>query len=207
MAKTDKEGNWIDARGHRVPPDLIPELDRERDALVEKLIAKGKKCEAWLINYRKECTELVDAYLAELAKSKKVKESWRGNIQLKSYDESQYIQRAMSDRMEFNENLQLAKAQIDVWLKNRMGGSDPAIEKIISQAFNVDKKRCVNTSLILRLLHLEIDDKDWVKAMTLLKESMVVASTKLYFRFYEKTQTKAGEDWRQISLDFANAGD
>jgi hypothetical protein len=175
--------------------------------LVEKLIEMAKKEESRLADFRRKCAELVDRYLTSLAKSKKVKESWKGNIQLKSYDESQFIHRAMNDRIEFSEKLQLAKAQIDVWLKKRMGGVDPVIEKIVTNAFNVDKKRCVNTALILKLLHLEIDDADWKKAMALVKESIVVASTRLYFRFYEKVQSEGSEAYRQISLDLANAGE
>jgi len=207
MAKTDKDGNWIDARGHLVPPDLIPEIDRKRDALVEKWIKKARKRSAEQAELRKECAGDIDGFLAFLAKSKKVRESWRGNIQFKSFDESLIIERAMSDRIDFNENLQLAKAQIDVWLKNRIGSTDPSLAKIISQAFNVDKKGRINTAVILKLMHLEIDDHDWKKAMAILRESIIIASTKLYIRFKEKIQGEGGEAWKNISLDFANAGE
>jgi hypothetical protein len=207
MAKTDKDGNWTDVRGYLVPPAIIPEIDQRRDALVEKLIKENKKKNAMLAEFRKVCAKSIDEYLAFHAKSKKVRESWRGNIQLKSFDESLLIERAMSDRIDFNENLQLAKAQIDVWLKNRIGGTDPSLAKIISQAFNVDKKGCINTAVILKLMRLEIEDGDWKKAMKILRDSITVASTKLYIRFKEKVQGEGGEVWRNISLDFADAGE
>jgi len=207
MAKTDKDGNWIDARGHLVPLSLIPEIDQRRDALAERLIKGARKMNAALAAFRKECADGIDGYLAFHAKSKKVKETWKGNIQLKSFDESLMIERAMSDRIDFNESLQLAKAQIDVWLKNRIGGTDPSLAKIISQAFNVDKKGRINTAVILKLMRLEIEDGDWKKAMAILRESITVSSTKLYIRFKEKVQGEGGEAWRNISLDFADAGE
>jgi len=207
MAKTDKDGNWIDARGHLVPLSLIPESDQKRDALVERLIKKARKIHDLLAEFRRECAGGIDGHLAFQAKLKKVRELWKGNIQLKSFDESLMIERAMSDRIDFNENLQLAKAQIDVWLKNRIGGTDPSLAKIISQAFNVDKKGRINTAVILKLMRLEIEDGDWKKAMAILRDSITVASTKLYIRFKEKIQGEGGEAWRSISLDFADAGE
>ena len=207
MAKTDKDGNWIDARGHLVPPDLVSDMDRRRDALVERLVKTARKMNAQLADFRKECAGGIDGYLAFQAKSKRLKESWRGNIQLKSFDESLVIERAMSDRIDFNENLQLAKAQIDVWLKNRIGNADAELAKIVSQAFNMDKRGRINTAVILKLMRLEIDDGDWKKAIAILKESITVASTKLYIRFKEKVKAEGGEVWKQISLDFSDAGE
>ena len=207
MAKTDKDGNWINVRGHFVPVSTIPEMDQKRDALVEKLIKKARKLDELLAEFHKECAAGIGGYLAYRAKSEKVKNSWKGNIQLKSFDESLIVERAMSDRIDFNEDLQLAKAQIDTWLKNRIGGTDADLAKIISQAFNVDKKGRINTAVVLKLMRLEIEDGDWKKAMEILKKSIVVASTKLYIRFREKVVTGGVESWKQITLDFANAGE
>ena len=207
MAKTNKDGDWIDARGRANPISIIPEVDQKRDALVEELVKIARRGNSMLAKFHKKCATAINTFLAYRAKSEKVRESWKGNIQLKSFDESLIIERAMSDRIDFNEGLQLAKAQIDVWLKNRMGSADAELAKVISQAFNVDKKGKINTATIVKLMGLKIDDEEWKKAMELLKASMVVASTKLYIRFKEKISVDGVEVWKNISLDFADVGE
>jgi hypothetical protein len=204
MAKTDKEGCWLDARGNAIPVDYISRLDIEKEELVEGKIKKALKLSEQLREFKAECAEGIDSYLANLGKAAKVKEKWKGNISIKSFDESMVIDRAMNDRIEFNENLQLAKAQIDTWLKSRMAGLDTNLEKIVLQAFNVDKRGRINTAAILKLLQLEISDPEWKKAMTLLKESVTVSSTKMYIRFKIKTGNGTDEQWKSISLDFAD---
>jgi hypothetical protein len=53
---------------------------------------------------------------------------------------------------------------------------------------------------VLGLRSLEIDDAQWTAAMTAISDSMQVASTKPYIRFYERNE--AGE-YVVISLDVA----
>jgi len=207
MAKTDKDGCWLDARGKPTPVEYINKIDIERDELVEGKIQKALKLSKQLEQFKQECATGIDAYLKNLAKANKVRENWKGNIALRSFDESKVIERAMSDKIEFSEGLQLAKAQMDVWLKNRLGSIDLNLSKIVSQAFNVDKRGRINTAMVLKLMQLEIDEPEWKKAMAILKESITVASTKMYIRFKIKKDGEGGESWENISLDFANVGD
>jgi hypothetical protein len=207
MAKTDKDGCWLDARGKATPVEYINRLDIEKEKLVESKILKALKLSKQLEEFKTECATGIDGYLKNLAKANKVRENWKGNIAIKSFDESMVIERSMSDKIEFSEGLQLAKAQMDVWLKNRLGSIDLNLSKIVSQAFNVDKRGRINTAMVLKLMQLEIDEPEWKKAMTILKESITVASTKMYIRFKVKKDGESGESWENISLDFANAGD
>ncbi|MDR2582047.1 MAG: DUF3164 family protein [Fibromonadaceae bacterium] len=207
MAKTDKDGCWLDARGKATPVECINKLVIYKDKLVEDKIRKALKLSKQLMEFKQECTAGIDNYLKKLAKTNKVRENWKGNIALKSFDESMVIERAMNDRIEFSEGLQLAKAQIDVWLKNRIGSLDQNLSKVVSQTFNVDKRGRINTAMVLKLMQLEIDEPEWQKAMAILKESISVASTKMYIRFKVKRNGECGESWENISLDFANVGD
>jgi len=207
MAKTDKDGCWLDARGKATPVEYINKLDIEKEELIVGKIHKALKLSKQLTEFKQECASDIDGYLKHLAKANKVRENWKGNIALRSYDESMVIERSMNDRIEFSEGLQLAKAQIDVWLKNRLGGLDLNLTKIVSQAFNVDKRGRINTAMVLKLMQLQIDEPEWQKAMNILKESITVASTKMYIRFKIKKDGETGECWENISLDFANVGD
>ena len=204
MAKTDRDGNWIDARGVRYPLELIPALDQERDAMVERVHALAKSLETALLEGKLAMLNEVQSYLVARAKAGKVKENWKGNISLNSFDGSMRVDQNMNDVIGFSEQLQMVKTIIDEWISKRMDGIDPGLAKVITMAFNVDKKGCVNTAMIMRLLHLDIDDPLWKKAMKLLRESISVTCTRQYLCVYERIVTDTGEEMRQVNLNFSN---
>lgn len=204
MAKKDKDGNWIDGRGVRYPPELIPAIDQERDAMVERVHAIAKSLESALLEGKLAMLNEVQTYLAARAKSGKVKEGWKGNVQLKSFDGSIRVDQNIDDVVGFSEQLQMVKTTIDEWIGKRMDGIDPSLSKVITMAFNVDKKNRVNTAMIMRLLHLDIDDPLWKKAMKLLRESISVTSTRQYVNVYERIVSDTGEEMRLINLNFSN---
>ena len=70
----------------------------------------------------------------------------------------------------------------------------------MNDAFQVDKEGLINTSRVLSLRRLNIKDEDWEKAMEAISDSIQVASTKPYIRFYERDQTG---DYKPITLDMA----
>ena len=203
MAKKDKDGNWIDARGRGVPVEYVKEQDQRRDAMIEKVHSIAKKLEKEIAAARLEITQEVDLYLEWLAKENKVKEGWKGNITLDSFDGSLRVVRNMDDQVGFSESLHLVKTQIDLWLKDQMQGANASLVKVVSSAFNVDKKGKVNTAMILRLLTLDITDAKWRKAMQVLRDSIQVTATRQYLSFAEKIATEeGGETWRPVVLNF-----
>ena len=74
---------------------------------------------------------------------------------------------------------------------------------LIERAFNVDKEGNLNTSRILGLRRVEIQDSRWQNAMQAISESVQVVSSKAYVRLYER----AGEtdQYVPIALDVAGA--
>ncbi len=77
-------------------------------------------------------------------------------------------------------------------------GSRPEIKGLVEHAFQTDWQGKINTSRLLGLTRLKIDDDDWQAAMDAIKASMTVASTKPYIRFYRRDQ--AGK-YQQVPLD------
>lgn len=205
MANKDKQGNWLDARGKLVPEEYVPELDKTRDALVTELQKEAVKISEMILAFKMKAIQRIDAYLEELAQTKKVRENWKGNISLDSFDGTLRIERKIDETLGFDENLQLVKTQVDKWVANRLKGTDDALAKVISQAFNMDKQGKINTAMLIKLLHLDIDDGDWKKAMRILKDSMSVKSSKQYINFKLKTNTETGEDWSNVCLNFNSA--
>ncbi len=203
MAKKDRDGNWIDARGVRYPPELIPEIDQMRDAMVERVHALAKQMENALLEAKLTMINEVQTYLFARAKSGKVKEDWKGNVTLDSFDGSMRVTRSMDDVIGFSEQLQMVKTLIDEWIGKRMDGIDPSLAKVITMAFNVDKRGRVNTAMIMRLLHLDIDDSLWKKAMKLLRECINVTCTRQYLAVYERIVTDTGEEMRLVQMNFS----
>lgn len=203
MAKLDKDGNWIDNKGRAVPKEYIKPMDRLRDAMVESIHKRALKLESDLLAAKLMFISDVDEYLEAKAKDGKVKEGWKGNITLDSFDGTKRVERSIDDVIGFSEQLQMVKTLVDEWISERLKGVDESLAKVISQAFSVDKKGRVNTAMILKLLNLDIDDAKWRKAMKLLRESIQVTATRQYLSISEKYRSETGEEWRQICLNFA----
>ena len=202
MAKKDQQGNWLDPKGRAVPEEYVPEMDKKRDALVERIIKKADKLAEQIAIAKLDIVQSIDSYLEELAKSKKTREDWKGNISLGNFADDLRIERRIDDAIGFDEKLQMVKSILDKWVAARLEGSDESLGKVVSQAFNMDKKGRINTAMLLKLLHLDIQDKEWKKAMAILKESIIVKNTKQYINFRRKAATDTGEEWQTICLNF-----
>ena len=63
----------------------------------------------------------------------------------------------------------------------------------------------MNTAMLMKLLHLEIEDSEWKKAMRMLKESVIVKSSKQSINFKRKVKKDSGEVWETVVLNFNDA--
>lgn len=205
MAKKDKDGNWLDDRGRPIPEQYIPATDKKRDKLVESTFKKVVKLAEKISDTKVEIVSAIDKYLNELAKENRTRENWKGNILLHNFDKSLVIDRRIDDNIGFDEKLHMVKTIVDKWLYDRLNGIDENLGKVITQAFNVDKQGRVNTAMLMKLLHLEIEDSEWKKAMRLLKESIIIKSSKQYINFKRKVKQDSGEIWETIVLNFNDA--
>ena len=82
-------------------------------------------------------------------------------------------------------------------------GSRPELKALIERAFNVDKEGNLNTSRILGLRRVEIQDSRWQNAMQAISESVQVVSSKAYVRLYERVGET--DQYVPIALDVAGA--
>jgi hypothetical protein len=125
----------------------------------------------------------------------------KGNVTLYSFDGRFKVVRSYAESIYFDERLQAAKALIDgcihLWAKN----ADSKIKVLVLDAFQTDKQGKISTQRILGLKRLDIKDKKWQSAMRAITDSMQVAGTKSYIRFYERVGES--EDYTPIALDIA----
>ncbi|THA08327.1 DUF3164 family protein [Rodentibacter pneumotropicus] len=204
MAKVVIEGKtyWRDDKGNLTPDELVKEIDKERDALVQEWIGKGKKVSQAIGEFKGGVFDDIQAFIELSAEKYQAKVGGtKGNITLFSYDGKYKIQRAINDHLQFDERIQAAKVLIDECLNEWSEGSRPELKALIERAFNVDKEGNLNTSRILGLRRVDIQDERWQNAMQAISESVQVVSSKAYVRLYERVGES--DQYVPIALDVA----
>lgn len=198
----NKENYREDHKGRFVPIGLIDEVDLQRDSLVTELVEKAKELKASMIEFKKQSTGDVMAFCELSADKYGVKRGGKkGNVCLVSFDGKLKVQIAVAELIVFDERLHAAKELIDECLTEWTEGSRDEIKALITDAFQVDKEGNISTGRILGLRRLKINDPRWIRAMDAISESVRVADTKSYLRFYEKTGLD--DKWTPICLDMA----
>lgn len=193
-----------DAMGRLVPITLIKPIDLARDALVREIAAKARCESTCLAAFKLGVFDDIQAFVEMSAEEYGVTLGGKkGNVTLTSFDGKYKIQRAMSATLVFDERLQAAKELIDQCIHEWSQGSRPEIMALVNDAFQVDVEGNINTGRVLGLKRLKIDDPKWLQAMQAIQDSTQTASSKAYFRVYERDD-KTGE-YKAIPLDVAAA--
>jgi hypothetical protein len=199
---TDQTRFRTDAKGRLVPLELIDELDLARDEIVVELAEAAKVLRAAMLEFKMRAVGDVQAFVELSAERYGVKMGGqKGNITLTSYDGRYKIQVAIAEYIVFDERLQAAKILIDECLTEWSEQSRAEIRTIVMDAFQVDQEGRVSIGRILRLRHLQISDPRWLRAMQAIADSMQVAGSKSYMRFYDR-ETADGK-YLPITLDLA----
>ena len=203
MAKEMKEQFLEDAQGRLVPKAAVKQIDLKRHEAVTSIMADTFRERDRLVEFKKSIWLRVQDFLAESAKDSGARKfgGAKGNVTLTSFDGRFKVMVAVNDTVQFNEKLQVAKQLIDKCIANWSKGANENLRAIVDDAFNVGKSGLVSTSRVLGLRRLNIKDTTWKKAMDAITESMQVASSKTYMRFYERQEDGS---YRQIPLDVAN---
>ena len=195
---------WRDAKGNLTPAELVKEIDKARDALVHEWVERGRDLSKAISHFKEGILGDVQAFIELSAEKYGAKVGGnKGNVTLFSYDGKYKIQRAINESLQFDERIQAAKVLIDECLNEWSEGSRPELKALIERAFNVDKEGNLNTSRILGLRRVEIQDSRWQNAMQAISESVQVVSSKAYVRLYERVGET--DQYVPIALDVAGA--
>lgn len=198
------EGYWIDVKGILTPEHLIKPIDKARDQLVgeivERAIALNKALAEFKLSGFGDIAAFVDLSANEYGVNVGGK---KGNVTLHTFDGRFKIQRAMQDRVSFDERIQAAKELIDACLSDWTEGARPEIRALINDAFRVDKTGFIRVAEVLKLRKLDINDERWQKAMLIIGEALQLVGTSSYIRVYERVGDSG--QYRAIALDIAGA--
>jgi hypothetical protein len=196
------KGYMMNAAGALVPESKVKPIDKLRTMVTTSLCEEAKKLNAHMAGVKLESMRMIDEFVEQSLKEYGVAQGGKkGNITLLSFDGRYKVVRQMAETIVFDERLQAAKALIDecihVWAK----GSNANIKVLVNDAFQVDREGKISTGRVLGLRRLDIKDETWTRAMAAISDSMNVASTKPYVRFYERDERSG--DYMPISLDVA----
>lgn len=194
-------GYWERADGALIPTSKIQPIDKDRTHVVTDLCERAKEASLELAKFKSLATAEVLAFVERsLADYDVAYGGKKGNITLISFDGKYKIIRQMQESIIFDERLQAAKALIDECITLWSKTTNANIKVLVNDAFQVDQAGKINTGRVLSLRRLKIQDEKWELAMKAISDSMQVASTKPYIRFYERN---ALGDYVAISLDAA----
>lgn len=200
---TVPEGYWVDPKGNLIPDANVKQIDKLRDQTVRRIWKLAEELHQELQTFKATAFDDVAAFVQISADQYGAKLGGnKGNVQLLSFDGSLKIQRNIAEHIVFDERLQAAKSLIDECLKEWTADGRDEIKAIINNAFNVDKKGEISTTKILGLKRIEINHPKWLDAMQAISDSINIAGSKSYLRFYKRND-KTGE-YVPMSLDIAS---
>lgn len=196
------KGYWQDANGSLVPVSKIKQIDKDRHEVVTQMCIEAAKVSAQMYGFKAASAQAVHDFCERSLAEYDVKHGGKkGNVTLVSFDGRYKVVRQMQETIVFDERLQAAKMLIDECIQGWSKGSNANIKVLVNDAFQVDKEGKISTGRVLGLRRLEITDDAWARAMTAIGDSMRVASTKPYLRFYERNDTSG--EYIPITLDVA----
>ena len=195
-------GYWQDASGSLIPESKIKDIDKLRHQVVTDLCVMAEKSRDGLADFKAHAMQEVAALVSTSMEQYGVKAGGeKGNVTLISFDGRYKLVRSMQDKLTFGEQLMAAKALIDECVHEWAHNADDNIKVLVNHAFQTDKEGKINTGRVLGLRRLEIRDAKWQSAMQAIADSIQIASTKPYVRFYKRNDTTG--EYESISLDVA----
>lgn len=201
VQNTAPEGYMLDRKQRLVPVAQVEEHDKLMDDFVRNLVGESKTYREQLAQFKKKAFDDCYAFMDLLAEKYERKLGGKkGNVSFTTFDGTCKVVINVQDSITFGPELQIAKDIIDELVNEWSEGANENLRAIITDAFQVDKEGNINTSRILSLRRIKIDDERWLDAMNAVSESVLVSTSKSYVRFYEKSPK--GE-MQAVSLDFA----
>lgn len=175
----------IDAQGRYVPVENIRTVDVLRDEAIRSFFDDIIKASEEVAELKKKVFKTVDDFLYLSASQYGVfQKASKGNITLRTYNGEYVVKLTSQEYLEFDEQLQVAKDLIDECLLKWCEGANASLAAFVKDAFRVDRKGRLDSRRILELRKYDIDDDRWKEAMDAISNSVKVAGSRRYVRFY-----------------------
>lgn len=190
------------SKGKEIPVGMIKKERVRKHRTVERIEKKALRLQAQMSRTKQQIMNEIIKFQEYLAKQNKTGDVEFNNLALSNYSNTVCVEIKSNKVIEFDENLQLAKAKIDKCFKKWGQKADPNLKIIVDGYFSVDKKGFINKNAILGLFQYKIKDALWNEAMDLIRESINVVDRKQYMtiRFRESKD----DAWQNLNLNFSS---
>ena len=204
MATKNEHGDWIDSRGAACPVKFIPDVERKRDAAVERIHKIGKRLEEQMRKAKRDVLDEIEAYLEWLDKDSDAPRSRKSNTTLTNYSGDKQVELAMDDVIKLDERLQQAKELVDEYVASLGESAPDELTTLAHTSFDTDKSGRVNQALVLRLVKYQFKDERWQRAVQLIRESIQVVGTRQYLQLRILVPDESGaKKWVRLHLNFS----
>lgn len=178
-----KDKVWHDHRGNKVPVEYVPDIDRRTEVTVGKIIRKAESLSQKLAEFKAEAYEDCDKLYNEMLKNANIAPSERkGNYTITSFDKSVKIEVNVSDRIDFDENIEFAQMKLQEFIEEKTATVDLDVAELVNNAFKTRRGR-LDTKRVLSLFTYKITHPKWVEAIELIKKSITTNSSVRYMDF------------------------
>lgn len=180
-----QDGYMRTGDGTLVPESKVKPQHKLEDEMVRRLAMSAISLRNTLAVFKSAALEQAADFQALLAQEYgTTKGGAQGNVTFKSFDGAYEMQVSVSKTLTFGPELQAAKHLIDGCIERWSEGANDNIRVLINDAFQVNKQGTIDTQRVLGLRRLNIEDRDWLRAMEAISDALRVNSTKTYLRFY-----------------------
>lgn len=202
----DIEGNTYmgDGKGGWQPIETIKTQHLLEDETVRKIISYALPLSEQVSRFKAHTFSDIGDFEALLAQEYDATIGGRkGNKTLMSVDGLYMIKVAVSDRIDFGPEMQVAKDLFDECLNEWSADARAELRGLVTDAFSTDKEGKINRALIFLLLRRESDDPRWKRGQDAIRDAMRVVGSKTYVRCYQRAAHDA--PWEAITIDLAKA--
>ena len=181
------DGFMLDAQGRLVPEKAVREIDKLRDQTVRQIVEKAIALNKAMADFKVGAFSDIATFVATSAEQFGVEMGGnKGNVTLRSYDGRYKIERAVQERVEFDERLQAAKELIDECITAWGAKATDELRALVRDVFKVDQQGRVSTYRILGLKRYGFQDPKWLTAMEAIAQSLTVVGSSTYVRIYQR---------------------
>lgn len=201
MIQKNNQQVWTNHRGLSVPREYVSKFDRKKETTLGALVKKAERIRALLTDFKVESFDIADQLYTQMMIDANVDSTGRkGNYTLFSFDKSIKLEVNVSDRLEFDENINFAQQKLSDFIAAKTDGADQELRELVNSAFTTTRGR-LDTKRIMSLFSLKINHPLWNEAMDLIKKSISVNSTVRYLTLWVRNDYGRYE---QINLNFSN---
>ncbi|MEN9448938.1 MAG: hypothetical protein RJA25_2228, partial [Bacteroidota bacterium] len=178
-----------DHNGFDVPVTAIGKIDLKKNQTAIKIAEKFKEMAVRLQNLKDFAFDAADEIYELQLKAYEIDgrdvERMKGNFTFFSYDKRFKVEVNIGQRLEFDDKINLAKAEIDEYLKEITEGQNSDILIIVNNAFTTVRGK-LDPKRILQLFSYQIKNVRWKKAMEILQDSITTNYSKRYIKVSER---------------------